>query len=554
MTAPRSISSSSPRSTLAIHLLLAALVGLLFMGAHADGSYWWSDAPRHALNGVFVKDLVAAAPWSDPSRYAYDYYAQYPALTILFYPPLFYAISAPFYALFGVSEATALLVVALHYVAFAWGAWALFRNWLPAWHAALAAAALAALPEIAFWGRQVMLEVPSLAFFIWSAVLFTRYRRTARPLLLYCAAALLLLAMYTKLTAGFLALAYAGTLLYERRAAMLKDRHLWLAALLACIGLVPLLVLTVKFGQANIQSASGINDSLVSRNSLGGWLWYLRQFPGQMGWAVLAAAAAGLLAGAVAAVRRRGLDSAGGEGGLSRGDLVFWLLWLLAGYLFFSAIDLKEARHSVFILPPLVLAAALLLARLPRPSWQLAALAALAGAALLQTTLLRPVPYVRGFAEAARLVAAQAPRDSSVLFSGYRDGSFVFNMRTHEERRDLTVVRADKILLNVAVRRELGVTEHDLSEDDILRQIQDLNVSYLVVQPGFWNDLAVMQRFERVLAQARFEVVARIPTPNNVKAYEKELVVYRNTAPSGRRAGPRKLDLPIINRSIDAGR
>ena len=114
-----------------IHLLLAALVGLLFLGAHADGSYWWSDAPRHALNGVFVKDLVAAAPWSDPSRYAYDYYAQYPALTILFYPPLFYAISAPFYALFGVSEGTALLVVALHYVAFAWGAWALFRCWLP---------------------------------------------------------------------------------------------------------------------------------------------------------------------------------------------------------------------------------------------------------------------------------------------------------------------------------------------------------------------------------------------------------------------------------------
>eukprot|EP01034_Spumella_vulgaris_P042091 gene42091-52177_t len=86
------------------------------------------DAPRHALNGVFVKDLIAAAPWSDPSRYAYDYYAQYPALTILFYPPLFYAISAPFYALFGVSEGTALLVVALHYVAFAWGAWALFSS------------------------------------------------------------------------------------------------------------------------------------------------------------------------------------------------------------------------------------------------------------------------------------------------------------------------------------------------------------------------------------------------------------------------------------------
>ena len=115
------------------------------------------------------------------------------------------------------------------------------------------------------------------------------------------------------------------------------------------------------------------------------------------------------------------------------------------------------------------------------------------------------------------------------------------------------MVRADKMLLSVAVRRELGVKEHDLSEAEILSQINDLNVSYLVVQPGFWNDLAVMQRFERVLAAGQFEAVARIATPNNVRAYETELVIYRNKTPSGRRAGPRKLDLPIINRSINAG-
>ena len=35
-----------------------------------------------------------------------QYYVQYPALTILFYPPLFYAVAAPFYAIFGVSHAT----------------------------------------------------------------------------------------------------------------------------------------------------------------------------------------------------------------------------------------------------------------------------------------------------------------------------------------------------------------------------------------------------------------------------------------------------------------
>ena len=88
-------------------MLFAAGTVLLFLSAPHHGEFWWSDAPRHALNGVFVKDLVAAIP-AHPSAWAMQYYVRYPALTILFYPPLFYAISAPFYAVFGVSEATAL--------------------------------------------------------------------------------------------------------------------------------------------------------------------------------------------------------------------------------------------------------------------------------------------------------------------------------------------------------------------------------------------------------------------------------------------------------------
>src|SRR5690606_6995412 len=108
-------------------------------------------------NGVFVKDFVAAMPWDDPAGYAYRYYAQYPALTILFYPPLFYVISAPFYALLGFSHGTALLVVGLHYAAFAWACYRICRRWFDATAAVLLAALIAVLPEIAFWGRQIML-------------------------------------------------------------------------------------------------------------------------------------------------------------------------------------------------------------------------------------------------------------------------------------------------------------------------------------------------------------------------------------------------------------
>lgn len=526
----------SPRLVLALLLVATAL---LFLGAPHDGAFYWSDAPRHALNGVFVKDLVLAMPWRDPAGFAYAYYAQYPALTILFYPPAFYAISAPFYALFGVSHETALLVVALHYLAFAWGCWRLFRFWLPTQQAALAAMALVAAPEIAFWGRQVMLEVPALAFLIWSTVFFMYYRREEKPLHLYLAALMLVVAMYTKITAAFIAPVYLLCLLHDRGLRVLRERSLWITAICSLLALIPLVVLTLKFGQANVQSVSGIADAEVSRGSLAGWLWYFKQLPDQVGWPALLTAVAALLA-------CRWLP----RQDLVRGDALFWLAWFIVGYLFFSAIDLKEARHSVFILPPVIAAAAFLLSRLPRHGLATAALATLALAVIVQTAFFRPVLKVEGYAQVVEWIAQHAPRDSAVLFSGYRDGSFVFNMREREDRRDLTVVRADKILLRVAVRRALGVEEKPLSEADIATQLNALGVKYLVVQPGFWNDLEAMQRFERVIAGPQFRQVARFDTPANYPAHEKELVVYENLGEIN--TGPRtqSIDLPIINRTI----
>jgi len=99
----------SPAVERAIAALIFALGAVvLWTSAPQNGEFWWSDSPRHALNGVFIQDLIAAFPWRDPAQFAAQYYVQYPALTILFYPPLFYVVSAPFFAVFGVSHATAL--------------------------------------------------------------------------------------------------------------------------------------------------------------------------------------------------------------------------------------------------------------------------------------------------------------------------------------------------------------------------------------------------------------------------------------------------------------
>src|SRR5271163_3092826 len=77
------------RSTLPGTIILACACAILLLTAPTNGDFWWFDAPGHAMNGVFVRDFVAAMPWRDPVGFAIDYYMRYPAVTVLFYPPLF---------------------------------------------------------------------------------------------------------------------------------------------------------------------------------------------------------------------------------------------------------------------------------------------------------------------------------------------------------------------------------------------------------------------------------------------------------------------------------
>lgn len=540
---PASSPDTSFRKDMIAAAVLLALVAGLFLGAPHGGDFYWSDAPRHALNGVFVADFIRTIPFDYPAKFAYAYYGKYPALTILFYPPLFYFFLAPFYWIFGVSHESALAAEFVLYVTFALGSYRLFRFWLSWPLAVFAAAGLAAAPEIAFWGRQVMLEIPAFALLVWSAVYFTKFRRCERWLYLYLAAALLVLAMYTKISAAFMGLVFLVTLIVQFRAKLLRSKHAWFIALISLLGLAPLVVLTVNFGQANLQSVVGITDAVATRDTLAGWLWYLRQMPSQTGWPLLIFA----LGGGAALLHRGSRSDC--RNGLSMSDLCFWGGWLIIGYLFFSSIDLKEARHSVFILPPLFFVAYMLLQGLDK-RLQMVLAGFLTGLVVLQTAVWRPVLYVGGYSEVVEKVAALAPRDSTVMFSGYRDGAFIFNMRARQDRPDLSVVRADKLLLTVAVRRELGVAEKSWSEKEILEEIDRQGIHYVVAQPGFWDDLSVMQRLERVLNSDRFERVAVVATPANFNAHEKELVVYRNLGNVQASSTETTIDLPIIGRKI----
>ncbi len=215
---------------------------------------------------------------------------------------------------------------------------------------------LAGAPEIAYWGRQVMLEIPAFALIVWSAIFVVRYLHEKRIAWLYLGIALAVLAMYVKLTSGFFLIVCAAALFETRGKALLRDRHSYIIALLAVIAIIPLLILTLKFGQTNIQSVRGSADGNVIRTSISEWIWYHGNCRTQMSWPCLAAAVAGL--GLIMARRN------------SVSQYTILLLWFAVGYLFFSAISLKDTRFDVAVLFPVAMFAAVgmrgILARWPR--------------------------------------------------------------------------------------------------------------------------------------------------------------------------------------------
>lgn len=534
------------RAELAVLFVLAAAAYILFETSPKSGDFWWSDAPRHALNGAFVLDLVRDFPLDNPKQYAVDYYVQYPALTILFYPPLLPTVMAAFYAVFGVSHFVAQLCVAVFGFFLAWGAYRLARFWLPRWRALSVGLLLVGAPEIALWGRQVMLDIPAYAWMVWSAVFFVRYLNEERPAFLYASNALLVFGLYTKLNLIFFAPVLAVALVAARGASLFRDRHAWVNAGLFVVALLPLAWMALEFGAANVESVVGGQRADLPRASVDAWVYYARQVPRQLGWVPVFLAPA-FVAGCV--LRR--------DWRLPRNVFVFLLLWFGIGYLFFSLVSIRVPRHDIFILLPVALFAVLFLDRVLGQervlSGRLASPAALVLAlgTFVYSIAAHPVRYVAGYAEAAEFVAAHAPPRDVMLFSGYRDGSFIFNLRAKGTRPDLTVLRADKLLLRVAIERRRGIEEKEYTEPEIAELLGKYGVHYVVAQEDFWTDLTPMARLQRVLRSERFEEVTTIRTAANFDQPDKVLKVYRNLGPVQERPARIELEILTIGRTVE---
>ena len=534
-------SINSARWDIVFLLLLAIAAFLLFKTSPRAGDFWWSDAPRHAMDGVFYHDLARAMPITHMKQWAMDYYLQYPAIVVLFYPPLFAVVESVFYSLFGVSHATAQLTVSAFLLAAAWGAYFLTRQVVGRVTAFATALLFVGTPCIGLWGRQVMLEIPTFASLLWSCFFFLRYLDISRPRDLYLALVFLLAAIYTKQSVVFFVLAYLLTLCLVYRSTLFRRREFWWAAALFALGVIPLAVVTLLWGRLNIATVAGGGWVEYSRLSLAGWLYVARQWPYQVTWIVLALAIV-YCAGAVLWKQWR----------VPRPVLFLLAAWLVTGYVFFTLIALKLQRHTTFLIFPLVFAAVLAVVRgLPAKIGPYAA-AVLAVGIFTHTLLVQHVPHVLGYRAAAEYVCSVAPPDSVVLFSGMRDGSFIFNVKSTPECKNLTVIRADKLLLSVPEdRRMFGVKELGVSESDFKDMLARYGARYVVSEPNFWTDLQSMQMLVQILHEDQFKLLTTIPVSGDREPAESRLEIYQNLSPISQQKNLLRVELPAYGITVE---
>ena len=517
-------------------LALLALTALYAATSTWNEAFWWSDAPQHALNGALIHDWILSGRWGHPVSFADSYFLHYPAINIALYPPLFPVVEAAAYGLAGVSDATAQALETCFTLLAVVSAYRIARLALPAGASLGAAALVLALPVVALWSRQVMLEMPALSLLLAGSVPLLRYAREPRAAWLYQGAALLVLAINMKQTAAFAAAAWAVLLLWQHGWGWLRRRHLWVAAAIAGLALLPLAVFTLTVARYNLQSVGGTVSDKPLAQSL---TFYAAALPDTAGWLMTGAALAYL-----ALLAWRGAASAG-EKLLAR-----WAgVWFGVTYVLSTAVGHKESRYAFFMVAPLGIVAALLLHRVLRGrSWAVCA----TGFAVLAVTLVAwPVRQVDGYQQAASYILAHASPGSVVLFHGLRSPNFVYSMRSRGATPSLYILRAEKFLVHYTIHRDNGVVDLGLTPPQVQGLIDRYGIEYVVMQPDFWTDQPSVAAFQALIRGGGFERAVVIPVHANFPGAETRVEIWRNLHPVPRTGTTISFDLPVLGRALN---
>ena len=453
------------------------LVALGLAWVHANASPWgepWknNDETRHVMTGVFFRD--ALCDWRestvDPRGYATRYYAQYPALGVLVWPPFFYAVEGVAMAAFGTDYGVARAVLLAFDLLAAFYFVRLSQRLVGPVTASLALALVGLSSQVFDLSRYVLLELPCLALVLGSIDHFERclgeYRR--RDALAACLLAAL--AALTRFDAIVLLPYFAARLVTTRQYRLLLKPGVLVGVAGALVLTGPYYLLTYReYGTGLSAAATTGSDAAAAKFvSLGNFAEYPSFMLDQVGWCVLFWACVGAVVG----------------GRTRHPAFAVAVTLTLSTYVTFAPMAECVDRHTIYWVPALALFAAVGLTEFARRAGRRLGFCAVllsVGGTGFQSTW-HPGWFVRGYEEAAIYVVEHRETDRPVLMEGVLNGGFIYQVRRHDASRSLRVVRGDKLFYAVLSDPANGYREFARTDAELLAKLHEADPEFVVVE------------------------------------------------------------------------
>jgi hypothetical protein len=508
-------------------LFVVAVWGYLWnLHRDNDGLWYQGDSPRHAANGIFWKDFLLALP-ANAKDYALRYYARYPAISPIAYPPAFYLLEAALFGLFGPSPYVAKgLVLAFALLA------ALYTGW--------GGALVLLLPGVVRWSHAVMLNVPAFALGV-GALYHARLwldapggSPTARRQLALTTV-LGLLTFLTYYPGGVVALIIAAWMIALGRWQLMFSRGGLLLVAGAALLFLAVLLLARRWAPIHLNWAVPASSRVWEASN---WTYYPRHANEVFNPLPAALAGVGLIAGVVSRRWRR--------------ETLLLLTWLLVLYAFFSFVPAKEPRYVLLACTPLTCLSVIALFSLAQgcgmllPAWARAVpsvpLVAVLTLAAVQAWLASQVRIlsVNGFEEATLFLRQVAPAEP-VFYDGAHDGVFIFYVRALDPGYCQRVVLGSKLLYASAVVPGWQLQQFASSPQEMVEVLRERGgCRWLAIEIGGFSQSVGPAQFLREAVQGpEFELIRTFPIDSpNVDRLE----VYRFRLPV---QTPDEVDLPF---------
>jgi 4-amino-4-deoxy-L-arabinose transferase-like glycosyltransferase len=468
------------------------------------------DEAYHATTGLYFADFFRDLPLRHPVQYTYEYYAQYPALGLVHWPPLFHAIEGVMFLVLGPSVVSARLTTFL-FAVFGLCFWfKLVRELDNEWTAAASTLVLAGLPSLLLYEKAVMLEIPSLSLCFAATYCWLRYTKGGAPRFAYWFGVLAGLALLVKQQSVYLAPLCLLTVLAER-----KWRLLFRRATLAAVGICAFVA-----GPFYVLSL-GIDGKSIRANVLSGvekvaqpFAYYVKMLPGTLGLVLLALGVAGM----VSWFWWRKRESS-----------PIMLAWIVGWYVTFTFIGTKTPRYIVYWLPAFIYFAVApltskALPRRLRPVSLSLALVLVAASSWVAWRYQRP--YVSGYAKVANDLVS-ATNGGVVLFDGDLAGNFIFYMRASDPNRRFVVLR--KALYATEVMAQFGTAELVHSSADVETVLNQYGIQYVVVEHNTPLQFNSQKILRELLQTSQFKLVQEVSINSNTPDWRRRtLRVYQN--------------------------